>query len=390
MMNLMTRALFLVAALILLVGAPRAVRAQAIETPARHAILIDYDTGAVLIAKDADVPMPPASMSKLMTLTLLFEQLKDGRVKLDDKFPVSEHAWRTGGAGTEGSTMFAALGSLIAVEDLIRGIIVQSGNDACIVVAEALAGTEEAFAQKMNARAKELSLNQSHFVDSTGLPDPEQYMSAHDIARLARHMIRDLGAYYHYFAETEFTWNGIRQANRNPLLYLNVGADGLKTGHTLASGYGLVGSALRNGERLILVVNGLNSEKQRADESRRLLELGFREFKSYALLAAGAEVEKAPVFNGEAKSVSLVVKDPVKVMMMRSSRPNMKVTVHYQAPLVAPVAAGTQVGTLTVNAPGAVPVTVPVYTAEDISRVGPFGQIVNAVIHLVRGRVAEE
>jgi D-alanyl-D-alanine carboxypeptidase (penicillin-binding protein 5/6) len=370
--------------------APRAAEAQSIETPAKHAILIDYDTGAVLFAKDADVPMPPASMSKLMTLALLFEQLKDGRVKLDDKFPVSEHAWRTGGAKTDGSTMYADLGSLVRVEDLIRGIIVQSGNDACIVVAEALAGTEAAFAENMNRRAKELGLLQSHFVDSTGLPDPQQYMSAHDIARLAQHIIRDLGEYYHYFAETEFTWNNIRQANRNPLLYLNLGADGLKTGHTLASGYGLVGSAARDGERLILVVNGLTSEKQRAEESRKLLELGFREFKSYALLTAGAEVDKAPVFNGTTKSVPLIVKDPVKVMMMRASRPGMKVTVRYEAPLVAPVAAGTKVGTLTVNAPGAVPVTVPVYTAEEVSRVGPFGQIVNAAIHLIRGRMADE
>ncbi len=390
MMGPMSRALLFVAALVVFAFAPPSARAQTIGTPAKHVILIDYDTGAVLFAKDAELPMPPASMSKLMTLTLLFEQLKDGRVKLDDKFPVTEHAWRTGGAGTEGSTMFAALGSSIPVEDLIRGIIVQSGNDACIVVAEALAGTEAEFAQKMNARAKELGLAQSHFIDATGLPDPQQYMSAHDIARLARYMIRDLGEYYHYFAETEFTWNGIHQVNRNPLLYLNVGADGLKTGHTSISGYGLVGSALRNGERLILVVNGLDSEKQRSDESRRLIELGFREFKSYALLAAGAEVEKAPVFNGKAKSVRLVIKDPVKVMMMRASRPGMKVTVHYQAPLMAPLAAGTKVGTLTINAPGAVPVTVPVYTAEDVSRVGPFGQIVNAAIHLIRGRMADE
>lgn len=386
----MTRVLIFLAAFVLFAFAPPAARAQAIETPAKHAILIDYDTGTVLFEKDAANPMPPASMSKLMTLTLLFEQLADGRVTLDDKFPVSEHAWRTGGAGTDGSTMFAELGSSIRVEDLIRGIIVQSGNDACIVVAEALAGTEAAFAENMNARAKELGLNDSHFVDATGLPDPEQYMSAHDIARLARHLIRDLGQYYHYFAEMDFTWNGIHQGNRNPLLYLNVGADGLKTGHLSVSGYGLVGSAKRNGQRLILVVNGLNSEKQRADESRRLLELGFRNFKSYALFSAGAKVDEAPVFNGKAKSVGLVVKDPVKVIMMRASRPGMKVTVHYQAPLVAPLAAGTKVGTLTVDAPGAVPLTVPVYAANGVAHVGPFGQIANAAVHLIRGRMADE
>lgn len=387
---MMPRALAIVLALLAIACALPAARAQTIDTPAKHAILMDYETGAVLFAKDADVPMPPASMSKLMTLTLLFEELKEGRVKLDDKFRVSEHAWRTGGAKTDGSTMYAELGSLVRVEDLIRGIIVQSGNDSCIVVAEALAGTESAFAEKMTQRAKALGLTQSHFVDATGLPHPEQYMSARDIALLSAHIIREFPEYYHYFAETSFTWNNISQANRNPLLYLNMGADGLKTGHTKASGYGLAASAVRNGQRLILVVNGLTSEKQRTEESRRLLELGFREFKTYALFDGGAEVDRAPVFNGEAKSVSLVVKDPVKVMLMRTSRPDMKVTLRYDAPLVAPVAAGTEVGTLTVNAPGAVPLTVPVYTGASVPRVGPFGQIFNAIAHLLWGDSSDE
>ncbi len=359
--------------------------AQELDTPAKHALLMDFETGAVLFEKDAELPMPPASMSKLMTLTLLFEQLKDGRVSLDDKFPVSEYAWRTGGAGTDGSTMFAELGSSIRVEDLIQGIIVQSGNDACIIVAEALAGTEDAFAQAMTKRAKELGLNNSHFKNSTGLPDSEQYMSARDLAVLARHIIKDLPEYYHYFGETEYTWNGIKQHNRNPLIYFNMGADGLKTGHTLASGYGMVGSAIRDGHRLIVVTNGLTSDKQRAEENRRLLEVGFREFKMYDLLAAGAKVDDAEVWGGEAAHVALVVKDPVRVMLPRSARPGLKVAVRYNGPIPAPVAAGQEIGTLDVTAPGAVPISVPVYAGARVDRVGPLGQIGNAVVHLLQG-----
>ncbi len=381
---------YLLLLLLILGVSPGAAHAQAIETPARHAILMDYESGATLFEKGADEEMPPASMSKLMTLTLLFEQLKDGRVKLDDQFQVSEHAWRVGGAGTDGSTMFASLGSSIRVEDLIRGIIVQSGNDACIIVAEALAGTEDAFAEKMTMRAKELGLKNSVFRNSTGLPDPDEHMSVRDIAILARHIIRDLSEYYHYFSETEFLWNNIRQTNRNPLLYLNVGADGLKTGHTEAAGYGLASSAMRNGQRLILVVSGLPSEKARAEESRRLLELGFREFKQYDLIAANTVVGEVPVFNGQKSTVTLVVKQPIRAVMRRSARTGMKVAVRYESPLAAPVTAGTQIGTLSVTAPGAVTLTAPIYTGADVARVGPFGQIANAVAHLIGGQMATE
>jgi len=383
-MSKITKFCWILVSMVLATGVSRGF-AQELDTPAKHALLMDFETGAVLFEKDAELPMPPASMSKLMTLTLLFEQLKDGRVSLDDKFPVSEYAWRTGGAGTDGSTMFAELGSSIRVEDLIQGIIVQSGNDACIIVAEALAGTEDAFAQAMTKRAKELGLNNSHFKNSTGLPDSEQYMSARDLAVLARHIIKDLPEYYHYFGETEYTWNGIKQHNRNPLIYFNMGADGLKTGHTLASGYGMVGSAIRDGHRLIVVTNGLTSDKQRAEENRRLLEVGFREFKMYDLLAAGAKVDDAEVWGGEAAHVALVVKDPVRVMLPRSARPGLKVAVRYNGPIPAPVAAGQEIGTLDVTAPGAVPISVPVYAGARVDRVGPLGQIGNAVVHLLQG-----
>lgn len=381
---LTTRLIGFALALGLLAGVPSA-KAQQIDTPAREAVLMDYETGAVLFEKNGHEATQPSSMSKLMTLAMLFEQLKDGRVKLSDKFTVSEHAWKTGGAGTDGSTMFAELGSSIGVEDLIRGIVIQSGNDACIIVAEALAGTEEAFAELMNERAKQLGMKESHFVNATGLPDPAHVMSAYDIALLSRHIIRDLSEYYHYFSETEFEWNGIKQQNRNPLLFFNMGADGLKTGHTQVAGFGLASSAVRNGQRLVLVVNGLDSIKARGEESRRLLELGFREFKTYDLLAAGTVVDKAEVWNGSQSVVPLVVKMPVRTMMRRSARPGLKVAVRYDGPIVAPISEGQQVGTLNVTAPGAVPLTVPVYAAQSVSKKGPIGQIGAAIVHLLQG-----
>ncbi len=363
-----------------------AARAQEMDTIAREAVIMDFDSGAVLFDKNAHEPMPPSSMSKLMTMNMLFEQLKDGRVKMTDTFPVSENAWREGGAGTEGSTMFAQLHSEVPVEALIRGVAVQSGNDACIVIAEGLAGTEAAFADSMNRRAKELGMNESHFTNSTGLPDPDHYMSAYDLALLSRHIIKTFPEYYHYFAEQEFTWNGIKQENRNPLLYLNIGVDGLKTGHTEAAGYGLTASGKRGEQRLIVVVNGLSSMKERAQEPRRLFELAFREFKTYDLFAVGAKVDDADVWNGAAGKVPLVTKGPVKVMMRRSVRPDMKVKVHYDGPVVAPVMEGQQVGTLEVSAPGAVTTNFPIYAGKEVKRVGPLGQIANTIVYLINGR----
>jgi D-alanyl-D-alanine carboxypeptidase (penicillin-binding protein 5/6) len=360
-------------------------KAQTLETIAQQAIILDFDTGAVLLDKNADEPMHPSSMSKLMTIEALFKAIKEGHVKLTDKFIVSEHAWKTGGAGTDGSTMFAPLNSSVPVEDLIRGITVQSGNDACIVIAEGLAGTETEFANNLNERAKELGMTHSHFMNATGLPDPDHLMTARDLATLARHIIKSYPEFYHYFSEREFTWNKITQQNRNPLLYLDIGADGLKTGHTEQAGYGLVASAIRDGHRLILVVNGLPTQKDRAEESRRLMEIGFRDFRLYKLLDANATVDEAAVWNGEMSKVPLVVKDPVQVMMRRAARGGLKVVVRYKGPVVAPIAKGQEVGTLNVTAPGAVPVTVPVYAGAAVDRVGPLGQIGNAVYYLLQG-----
>ncbi|MGZ6008827.1 MAG: D-alanyl-D-alanine carboxypeptidase family protein [Rhizomicrobium sp.] len=344
----------------------------AIATSANHALLMDAESGEVLWQKDAFTPMPPASMSKLMTIDLLFQRLKDGRMKLTDTLPVSERAWRE----RSGSEMFVRVGDRIAVQDLIRGIVIQSGNDACVVVAEAIGGTVEGFVAMMNTRAKELGLKQSHFVNPDGLPDPPgQMMSAFDLATLARHIIYTYPDLYHFFGEKDFVWSNIHQPNRNPLLFNTQGADGLKTGHIDASGYGLVGSAVRNGQRVILVANGLTSEKERADEGARLIEIGFREFRRYQLFKPGDSVAEAEVFGGSDKTVALTVKAPVTITLQVDSRPGMKVAVHYNGPLRAPIAQGQQVGTMSVTAPDFRGMTIPLYAAHDVSQVGIFGRM---------------
>ena len=372
----------------------------AMSTSAEHAILLDAATGQVLWAKDAFTPMPPASMSKLMTLELLFQRLKDGRVKLTDTFPVSQRAW-----STQGSKMFVSLGSRIAVQDLIRGIIIQSGNDACVVVAEALGGTMEGFVDLMNRRAKELGLKNSHFVNPDGLPDPPgQLMSAYDLAMLARHLAQDYPAYYHYFGEREFTWTNIRQPNRNLVLEKFPGADGLKTGHTDAAGYGLTVSAVKDGHRLILVLNGLRypdlakdspmkqdwfAEMRRGDEAARVLGMAFREFRSYRLFKAGEIVGVAKVWGGATKTVPVTTGKPLAVTLQVDSRPKMVVTLRYTGPLEAPIAQGQQVGTLTVTAPDFPGMTVHVYAAQSVSRASIFGRMMQGLRALFKGQHAQ-
>jgi D-alanyl-D-alanine carboxypeptidase (penicillin-binding protein 5/6) len=356
--------------------------AFAIETPAREAILIDYDTGAVMMEKDADIPMPPASMSKIMTVYMVFEQLKEGRLQLDTKLPVSEHAWRMGG-----SKMFVEVGSDIRVEDLLRGVIIQSGNDACVVLAEGLAGSESAFAQAMSDRAKEIGLTDSHFANATGWPDPNQRMTARDLSTLARLIIRKFPEYYHFFGETEFTWSDIRQGNRNPLLYKSIGADGLKTGHTEEAGYGLVASAQQEDRRLILVVSGLESVQARAEESARLLTWGFRQFSNYELAEAGETIEEAEVWMGQSKTVPLVAAEDVVVTMQRADRKDMEVKVVYDGPLQAPIAAGTEVARMTVSAPDMESVTIPLQAGADVPRLGAFGRIFANLKHMIFGSI---
>lgn len=360
----------------------------AIQTNAEHALLMDAQTGQVLWQKDGMVAMPPASMSKLMTIDLLFSRLKDGRVQLTDKFPVSERAWRT-----QGSKMFVELGSRIAVEDLIRGIVIQSGNDACVVVAEALGGTVEGFVAMMNKRAKEIGLQHSTFVNPDGLPDPPgQLMSAIDLAKLSRHIINEYSQYYHYFSEREFVWHNIRQPNRDLVIGMLPGADGLKTGHTDAAGYGITVSAKRGDQRLILVLNGLRYPQykndyfpniRRAEEAVRVMEVAFREFRSYPILKTNQVVGSVPVLEGKDASVPATAAKPLNVTMQVESRNGMKTQLKPQAGLTAPIHVGQRVGTLVITAPDFPAMNVPVYASQSVAKIGFFGGWWNSVKRMI-------
>ncbi len=356
--------------------------ASAIETAAREAILIDAETGAVMMSKDPDTPMPPASMSKIMTMYLVFQHLDEGRLSLEDSLPVSERAWRMGG-----SKMFIEVGKEVKVEDLVRGVIVQSGNDACVVFAEALGGSEEAFAEEMTETARELGMTDSHFANATGWPDPNQWMTARDLATLAKRLITDFPQYYSYFSELEFTYNDIRQGNRNPLLYRNIGADGLKTGHTEEAGYGLTASAVQGDRRLILVVNGLSSAQERADESARLLSWGFREFENYELLSSGEEVDQAEVWLGKLDRVPLVAPRDYLVTLTRDARRDMTAKVIYEGPIPAPIAEGQEVARLEITAPGMEPMVIPLVAGTEVEKLGPFGRLIASLKHLILGQL---
>lgn len=355
-----------------------------LQTNAPYALLMDFETGNVLYSKNGDQKMAPASMAKLMTVAILFEKIKHGDLKLDDTFTVSERAWRLSVAGkNESSKMFVSIGSKIRVDDLLRGIIIQSGNDACTVVAEHFSGSEEAFSDLMNAEAKEIGLTGSVFKNASGLPHPDMHVTAHDLGKLAAYIIREFPDQYHTFAEREFTWNNIKQANRNLLLGTYPGADGLKTGHTEASGYGMVASAQQDGRRLIMVVNGLKSEAERAAETKRFLDMGFREFRSYALLKPGDVVGEAQVWAGDVRGVPLTVRQPVKMLMRRASRDGLKATVTYMDPVAAPIARGQELGKLTVTAPGVPDMTVPVFAGADVEQGGWMTQIKLGIKDLV-------
>ena len=354
--------------------------AAAIETSAREALVLDAETGTVLLEKEADTSMPPASMSKIMTIYLIFERLKDGRLSLDDEFLVSEKAWNWGG-----SKMFVEVGKQVRVEDLLRGVIVQSGNDASIVLAEGVGGTEEGFAEEMTRKARELGMTGSSFANATGWPDPNQRMTARDLAILARRTIEDFPGYYSIYAETEFTYSDIRQGNRNPLLYKSLGADGLKTGHTEEAGYGLTASAERGGRRIILVLNGMDSVRARSEESARLINWAFREFNNYALFTPGEVVEEAPVWLGGETSVPLIVSEGLTLTLSRKARAGMKVTISYVSPIPAPIAEGQRVATLTLTATETEPIEIPLQAGKAVDRLGLFGRINAGVRFLVFG-----
>jgi D-alanyl-D-alanine carboxypeptidase (penicillin-binding protein 5/6) len=357
------------------------------EISARQAIVLDYQTGFVMFERAADERMPPSSMSKVMTAYLVFEALKSGKLGLEDMLPVSERAWRM-----QGSKMFVPLNGRVKVEDLIRGMIVQSGNDACIVLAEALAGSEEAFAERMNAEARRMGLTGSNFRNATGWPDPDHYMTARDLATLARRVIDDHPDFYKYYRELNFTYGkdertnkDITQGNRNPLLYKNIGADGIKTGHTEQAGYGLTASAVRDGRRVIGVFNGWASMRQRAEESERMIDWAFREFQTYKIFAAGQEVDRVDIWLGLKGSTGLIAAQDVAITMPRRLRPQLQAKLVYDSPVAAPVAPGQVLGRVTLAAPGLTPIEVPLVAQENIDRLGYSGRLNAAVNHLIFG-----
>jgi len=344
--------------------------AGAMDTVAIQAIVADYQTGTILFEKNADDPVHPASMSKLMTLEILFERLKKGQISMNDTFPVSERAW----AHNEGSTMFVGIDSQIRVEDLVRGIVVQSGNDACIVVAEGLAGTEEAFVELMNKRGAELGLKDSHFRNVHGLEDPNHKMTARDLLKLAEHIYREYPDYYHYFAEKEFTHSDIKQQNRNPLIYKNIGVDGLKTGHLSVSGYGVVISAQRDGRRIFAVLHGMEDEQQRSDEAANVVEWAFREFNNYALAKPGQILDEAPVWYGSDPTVPLTVASDLVATLPRSGRDQAQIKVIFDGPIPAPIAQGQELGKIVIEAPGYGKTEVPLVAAAAVERQGFIGR----------------
>ena len=357
-----------------------ATTASGMETTAKQAYILDLQTGAVLLDKDSTTPSQPASLSKLMTLYMIFEQLKRGQVSLDDKFVVSRKAWRMGG-----SKMFVEVDKQVRVEDLVRGIVVQSGNDACIVVAEALSGSESAFADAMNRKAREIGLTDSHLVNSTGWPADNHVMSPRDLAVLSKRIIEEFPEYYPYFAEKTFRYNKIKQGNRNPLLYRDTGADGLKTGHTRAAGYGLVASAIRDGRRVVMVLTGLPSARKRSFEARRLLDWAYQSFRNYDLFESGAVVEKADVWLGKEDTVPLVTERDIRISLPRASRRGLKAKVVYEGPVPAPIVKGSRIARLVLTAPDFETMEVPLLAGADVARVGIFGRLGAAIAYMVWG-----
>ncbi len=336
------------------------------QTSAPHAILVEAETGSVLFEKGADALVAPASLAKLMTVDVVFEQLELGNIKLTDTFVVSENAWRKGGAMSSGSTMYAALHSRVKVEDLLKGVIIQSANDGCIILAEGIAGNEASFVRMMNDRARELGLTKSTFTNAEGLPDPKMRVTARELAMVARHIVNAYPEYYKWFAEREFTWNKIKQQNRNPLLGTVEGADGMKTGFTNEAGYNLAASATRNGLRLVVVVTGLKNAKERADEAKKLLEYGFREFDSRILFAENQIIAEAKVYGGAQGKVPVTARQQIKLMVPRTVSERISAKMVYVGPVRAPVREGQPIGHLLVSRGDTKVLEVPLQATESI------------------------
>lgn len=358
-----------------------------LDIDAPTAILVEAKTGSVLFEKNADELLQPSSMMKLMTAEVVFNAVKKGDIKLTDEYPVSEYAWRKGGAPSGSSTMFAALNSRVSVDDLLHGAVIQSGNDSCIILAEGIAGSERDFVTMMTKRAREIGLTQSTFGNSNGLPDPANMMSVRELAKLARHIVLTYPDFYKLFGQREFTWNKIRQQNRNPLLTSLEGADGLKTGYTKEGGYGMVGSAVQGGLRLIVVVNGMDDAKGRANETKRLLEWGFRNFETRVLFDAGQTVGYAKVFGGDHGSVKLSASEPIKIMVQRNGTDKLLARIIYKGPVRAPIKAGQEIGVMKVWRGGNIALEVPLHADEAVG-VGSLTQrAVDGVSELFIGLV---
>lgn len=360
-------------------GSPATTPIGALDTAAKWAYIMDFNSGASLLDKDADATMPPSSMTKLMTMYIVYGLLKSGRLTLNQELPVSERAWKM-----QGSKMFVPVGGQVRVEDLIRGVVVDSGNDACIVFAEAIAGSEEQFVELMNQKAKEIGLTNTFYKNCTGWPDPDQHMSCRDIATIARRVIAEYPEYYHYDGERSFKYGGIEQENRNPLVQKGL-ADGLKTGHTDAGGFGVVGSALRGNRRVIVVINGLTSMHARREESERLLEWSFREFENVTLFTAADTVEDAKVWLGTRPTVPLVGGRDLVITMPRQWRQTAKIEVQYQTPVAAPINRGDVLGKLVVSGQGVPAMDVPLMAGVDVPRMGLPGRAISVVSRYVLG-----
>jgi D-alanyl-D-alanine carboxypeptidase (penicillin-binding protein 5/6) len=359
-------------------------QAQSIQVTAPHAVLMDFETGSILYSRGADEPLPPANIAKLMTLAVVFGELKSGKITLDTEFQVSNYAWRTGGAPSGMSTMFAALRSRIRVEDLIIGVAALSGNDGAIVLAEGIAGSEQAFVRRMNEYATKLALTSARFHNATGAQHPEQRISARDLMKLAAHLIREYPDYYKYFKVPEMTWSKIKQSNRNPLLgSSSLGVDGLITGSTKESGYGFVASADNNGQRLIVVVQGSRSEKDRVEDARRLLDWGFRAFGDRLLITGSNEVARASVYGGTQGTVALTAKNDLHILSLLGTNERFTARVVYEGPLRAPIVKGSEVAKLRVFRGDQIAYEAPLFAAEDVPLGGLFGRAFDSAYEFV-------
>ena len=373
----------------MMVAPMAAIQAADIDSSAEFAFVTDFASGKVLMEKQPDALMKPASMAKIMTVYIAFQRIADGSLSLDDTFLISEKAWRKGGSKT-----FVEVGKQVSVRDLLYGVVVQSGNDAAIAIAEGISGTEDGFAEEMNYVARGLGMNNTVFRNSTGWPDPEQFTTARDLNILATALVRDFPIdefpdLYPMFAEKSFEYNGIKQGNRNPLVYGTQGADGLKTGHTEESGYGLVGSAVRDGQRVVMVLNGMQSMKQRSSESRRLMDLMFREFKLYRFYGQNQPVDRANVWLGAQSKVDLVLKEPLELVLERSDRRKLKVSVQWTDPVPAPIRAGQTVGTLMLELPSG-KMSYDLLAADDVAALGMFDRVGEALKYLIFGASVDD